>query len=396
MMKKEELDPSAKASKKWREKNRKGEKHFFTSAEREVVLQSANEDILLLSKEVQDKYVSFELAIKKMNECPDRFFSFETKFEKMETIDLKSVNLRGIILFRGGDEEDIRDAEEIKREIFKPLMREYIYRKGAFDAAYKKEVGNVGLGPDVVDRMIELFGQMYGVTDVAKIIKEECNIQLGQKELLRFYATKKAQIDVAKTTFLRTSGEYRIATEAGRLQVLNNILTDLHIRYDKHLTAGREDKALVFEREIRNILEQARKEVKGNDLKLTVDGKIDITATLHGTENINKVMRSLPINSLIIGIVAAKSNLDPGVLIAQLATSYYKDVNGFNKNILGRETIQLPGDIIRNCDWRELAEKNLAFLDDMRGLEIEEGSFEELVQKETVLEKLKRLKGATR
>lgn len=395
-MKKKEIDEHAEACKKWREKHRKGEKHNFTSAEREVIMQTATDDILLLSKEVQDKYVSLELSFRRMNEHPDRFFSFETKDGKLETIDLKSVNVRGLVLYRGGSDEDAKDAVDIKAQVYRAFQREYIYRKGAFDAAYQREVGNVGLGPDVVTRIIDLFGQMYGVVDVAKIVKEECNILLTQKELLRFYASKKAQIDVAKTTFLRTSNEYRIATEAGRLQVLNSILTDLYMRYEKHLLAGREDKALVFEREIRNILEQARKEVKGNDLKLTVDGKIDITATLHGTENINKVMRSLPINSLIIGIVAAKSNLDPGVLIAQLATSYYKDVNGFNKNILGRETITLPGDIIRNCDWRELAEKNLAFLEDMRGLEVEEGTFEEVVQKETVLERLKRLKNVTK
>ena len=32
---------------------------------------------------------------------------------------------------------------------------------------------------------------------------------------------------------------------------------------------------------ILRIIEQARKEVKGNEIKMTVDGRIDINATLH-------------------------------------------------------------------------------------------------------------------
>lgn len=392
-----ETDSSARASERYWKSKRKGESHSFTTAEREVILSEATDDILLLSKEVQDKYVSFELATRRMNEHPDRFFVFIDKRGETQTVDLKAVNIKGSILVKGGTQEDVRDAEEIKKEIFRPILREYSARKFSFESAYKKESkGGMSLGPDVVERIIDLFGQMYGVNDVIKIVKEECNIYLSNKELLRFYATKKAQIDIVKTKFLKNSQDYRIATEAGRLQILNSILTDLHIRYEKHLTAGREDKALIFEREIRNILEQARKEVKGNELKLTVDGKIDITATLHGTENVSRVMRSLPINSIIIGIVAAKSNLDPGVLIGQLATSYYKDVNGFNKNILGREKIELPGDIIRNCDWRELSQQNQNFLEEMRGFEVEEATFEEMVKKETVLEKLKRLRDVTK
>ena len=163
-------------------------------------------------------------------------------------------------------------------------------------------------------------------------------------------------------------------------------------KFIKYLEEGLEDKALIFEREIRNMLEQARKEVKGNELKLTVDGKIDIVATLHGQENVSRVFRTLPINSIIIGLVAAKSGLDPTVLVHQLATSYYKDFNGFNKTILGREKIMLPGDLIRAANWEELEKQNQKFLDEMTPYEVQEPTYIDDERKASVKDRLKALR----
>lgn len=136
---------------------------------------------------------------------------------------------------------------------------------------------------------------------------------------------------------------------------------------------------MIISREIRAILEQARKEVKGNELKLTVDGKIDINATIHGGENISRVMRDIPINSIIIGLVSAKSGIRPEIMINQLASSWYKDFNGFNKNILGQEKIMLPGDLIKQYDWNDLEKKNEQFINEMKPIEYTEA---EIIQEE--------------
>lgn len=140
------------------------------------------------------------------------------------------------------------------------------------------------LPPDHWNQVVQLFGEMNGIEDVRKIMQERNNVFLSQKDLLRFFAKNKAEIDARRATFLASSDQYKIASEAGRLQILNEILVDLHIKYQYYMEQKKEQKAMIFSREIRNILEQARKEVKGNELKLTVDGKIDITATLHGQE----------------------------------------------------------------------------------------------------------------
>ena len=272
-----------------------------------------------------------------------------------------------------------------------PLIEDIRAKKAVFNDIYRKEMLS-SVTPDILSYIVKLFGEMNGVEDVQKILKQEKKINLTQKELLSIFARKKAEIESKRAVFLASSNQYKVATEAGRLQIINSIIIDLQGRYHKYLEEGLEDKALIFEREIRNMLEQARKEVKGNELKLTVDGKIDITATLHGQENVSRVFRTLPVNSIIIGLVAAKSGLDPTVLVHQLATSYYKDFNGFNKMILGREKIMLPGDLIRAANWDELEQQNQKFLDEMSPYEAQEATYLDDEVKLSVKERLKALK----
>lgn len=66
-------------------------------------------------------------------------------------------------------------------------------------------------------------------------------------------------------------------------------------------------------------------------------------------------------------------------MINQLASSWYKDFNGFNKNILGQEKIMLPGDLIKQYDWNDLEKKNEQFINEMKPIEYTEA---EIIQEE--------------
>ena len=331
------------------------------------------------------------MAEKALSESSYRFFVFEGKDGEEITADLKSYSAKGFILRHGGKESDVKKAQRHKEMYVMPLIEEIKRRKEAFNDIYRKEMLS-SVTPEIMSYIVKLFGEMNGVDDVQKILKEEKKIKLTQKELQAIFAKKKAEIESKRAVFLASSNQYKVATEAGRLQIINTIIIDLQHRYQKYLAEEKEEKALIFEREIRNMLEQARKEVKGNELKLTVDGKIDIVATLHGQENVSRVFRTLPINSIIIGLVAAKSGLDPTVLVHQLATSYYKDFNGFNKTILGREKIMLPGDLIRAANWEELEKQNQKFLDEMTPYEVQEATYIDDERKASVKGRLKALR----
>lgn len=355
------------------------------------IIEQAPEVIQIASSELKNAFVALEMAERALSESPYRFFAFEGKDGEEITADLKSYSAKGFILRHGGKESDVKKAQQHKEMYVMPLIEEIKRCKEVFNDIYRKEMLS-SVTPEIMTYIVKLFGEMNGVDDVQKILKEEKKIKLTQKELQAIFAKKKAEIESKRAVFLASSNQYKVATEAGRLQIINTIIIDLQHRYQKYLAEEKEEKALIFEREIRNMLEQARKEVKGNELKLTVDGKIDIVATLHGQENVSRVFRTLPINSIIIGLVAAKSGLDPTVLVHQLATSYYKDFNGFNKTILGREKIMLPGDLIRAANWEELEKQNQKFLDEMTPYEVQEPTYIDDERKASVKDRLKALR----
>lgn len=355
------------------------------------IIEQAPEVIQTASSELKNAFVALETAERALSESSYRFFVFEGKDGEEITADLKSYSAKGFILRHGGKESDVKKAQRHKEMYVIPLIEEIKRCKEVFNDIYRKEMLS-SVTPEIMSYIVKLFGEMNGVDDVQKILKEEKKIKLTQKELQAIFAKKKAEIESKRAVFLASSNQYKVATEAGRLQIINTIIIDLQHRYQKYLAEEKEEKALIFEREIRNMLEQARKEVKGNELKLTVDGKIDIVATLHGQENVSRVFRTLPINSIIIGLVAAKSGLDPTVLVHQLATSYYKDFNGFNKIILGREKIMLPGDLIRAANWEELEKQNQKFLDEMTPYEVQEATYIDDERKASVKDRLKALR----
>lgn len=355
------------------------------------IIEQAPEVIQTASNELKNAFVALETAERALSESSYRFFVFEGKDGEEITADLKSYSAKGFILRHGGKESDVKKAQRHKEMYVMPLIEEIKRCKEVFNDIYRKEMLS-SVTPEIMSYIVKLFGEMNGVDDVQKILKEEKKIKLTQKELQAIFAKKKAEIESKRAVFLASSNQYKVATEAGRLQIINTIIIDLQHRYQKYLAEEKEEKALIFEREIRNMLEQARKEVKGNELKLTVDGKIDIVATLHGQENVSRVFRTLPINSIIIGLVAAKSGLDPTVLVHQLATSYYKDFNGFNKTILGREKIVLPGDLIRAANWEELEKQNQKFLDEMTPYEVQEATYIDDERKASVKDRLKALR----
>ena len=355
------------------------------------IIEQAPEVIQTASSELKNAFVALEMAERALSESSYRFFVFEGKDGEEITADLKSYSAKGFILRHGGKESDVKKAQRHKEMYVMPLIDEIKRCKEVFNDIYRKEMLS-SVTPEIMTYIVKLFGEMNGVDDVQKILKEEKKIKLTQKELQAIFAKKKAEIESKRAVFLASSNQYKVATEAGRLQIINTIIIDLQHRYQKYLAEEKEEKALIFEREIRNMLEQARKEVKGNELKLTVDGKLDIVATLHGQENVSRVFRTLPINSIIIGLVAAKSGLDPTVLVHQLATSYYKDFNGFNKTILGREKIMLPGDLIRAANWEELEKQNQKFLDEMTPYEVQEATYIDDERKASVKDRLKALR----
>lgn len=375
--------------------------YTISVVEREDIINQAPDWVQSAPDNCIEAYINMEYARRQIDEHPKRFFNFlDQKFKRWETVDLKDSNIRNKILARNGTEDDLVTAIEIQDELV-VLIDDYEQKKLIANKIFQRRA-NSREGKDgkvlgtYTDKVLELFGKLNPVEEVIKIMKEETGVELGLTELTRFYNANKALIEKRKEEYIKSSGQYRIANEAGRLEILNVLLSDALLFYKRAIAEEKYSLSQIYSKDIKNLLEQARKEVKGNDIKLTVDGKIDITATIHGTENIGRLMQNIPINAIVIGLVSAKAGLNPIVMINQLATSYYKDFNGFNRNILGRDKIQLPGDLVRTYDWGVLEEKNERFLNEMETVEVPVLESEEISEDESkraaILEKIRKLK----
>lgn len=376
-------------------------KYDISIVEREDIINQAPDWVQQAPENCIEAYVEQEYARIQLDEHPDRFFTFKNqKYKRKETVDLKDPQVRNKMLARYCSEKDLKKALQIQDSLVM-MMDDLELKKKICTQVFKKRIGSKeGKDGKIIgvytDKLLDLFGKLNPLEEVIKIMKAETGVELGLTELTRFYNANKAIIEKRKEEYVKSSGNYRVTSEAGRLDVLNTLLTDALIQYRRAIAEEKTTLSQIYSREIKAILEQARKEVKGNELKLTVDGKIDISATIHGSENVGRLMQNIPINCIVVGIVAAKAGLNPLVLINQLATSYYKDFNGFNRNILGRDKIQLPGDLVRTYDWAVLEEKNARFLGEMETVQAEEIPYEEVKEDErkraAILERIRRLK----
>lgn len=299
--------------------------------------------------EIQEHYIEYELIKRYWETLPERYFHFTNKQGKECTVDTTGVNVRMAVKKQGGTDEQADEAVEHRNTYAMPIIRKLSIHKnrikGLFGSKYSVAI------MENADEIIDLFAQFYTTQDIISVLKVKKGYTVSTSLLKIFYQDNRETIERRRLKFIDSKKDFFIATETGRLQVLNELLLNWRMRFD------REGK-LAYSAEIRKVLEQARKECKGEQLFLTMDGKIDINAMIHGQDNIAEALQKLPINMIVIGLVAAKAGINPASIMGQLASSYYKDHNGYNKNFLDGQNIQLPGDIIRNMSWEELGEKS--------------------------------------
>lgn len=324
-------------------------------------MRNAPDWILDAPDDVHDLWVSSEWAKEERDLSPKRYFDITlnagTAKEKELHIDFQqTVNPSAVIKSAGGSLEDMQKANGARLGYL------------ALDRAYNNSVLalNTALGiksrkprniVDYTGTIMELFGKFYTVTDVHNVLSKEYRIKVPEDELRKFYVEHRDLITKRRAEYVLNSKEFRIATETGRLEVLNRLLVEFEI---KNKAAGGSN--LEISNMILRIVEQARKEVKGNELKMTVDGRIDVSATVHAESNVMDVMKHLSINALVIGLTAAKAGLNPAVLIGQLANSWYSQFNGFNGNIMEGKEVRLPSALIRSYDWDVIAKESKAFI----------------------------------
>lgn len=290
------------------------------------------------------------------------------------------------------DEDYIEDCITECKSRQKELHMNYIMKVSLLTRDINKEIKAFDKNKTVFDArgadIIDLAGKYYNHDDIMKVIVDEWGFMGTKMQALKEFTFNNLDtIEKKKQEYVNNNRDFRIATESGRLDILNEQLSYWIDRAKQK--PGKNPTDIIVK-----LLEQARKEVKGNDLNLRVDGTIDINATLQGKENIIDISHKLPVNMIVIGLVAAQTNKNPLTIMNALATSYYAKNNGFNNAITGKEDINSPVNLIKSYDWDELRRKNEAIT--KQDSEIQEAQLIEEEKndeaKKIMLAKLKKLK----
>lgn len=304
--------------------------------------------------EIQESYVEWAKIDEFITYHPDRYFTFKSlKNNEVESIDLRGLpgKMQNIAKEKGISKEDLKILET---QIV--IFQEYKNRKQRLNLKWKNWLRKQGGG--VFDwkkaELIEMFGRYMTNEEVRERLLED-GYEVTNLELVKFVTVNKPAINKKKLEFVNSAKDHFLATDAGRMESLAmlhgkflKLFNDLYNQPVKSTSLRAELKALSTE--LRAIIEQARRELKGEEVKLTIDGRIDVTASLQANRAIHELSRKIPLHLLPIYLVAAKTNTDPNFILSSLVNSFYKNFNGFGK-IDPNNKPPVTIDLIRNYDW---------------------------------------------
>ena len=175
------------------------------------------------------------------------------------------------------------------------------------------------------EELIDLHVHWCSEKEIYDIVNKQWGYQnISQAVLRKFYNRYKEKIMLLRQQVDNDVSDINVAVKRNRLNTLNFLLMDRIQIYEK--SHNRDDS-----KEIRGILEQAKKEVDGEIIKLDISGKIDIEQTL-SIEYQNTNLSKMILNQIILSRVSAKLGCNPMLLLHRLTTSYYNKFNGFKRN----------------------------------------------------------------
>lgn len=235
--------------------------------------------------------------------------------------------------------------------------------------------------------MLELFAMYYAPDEIHKRLLEETGLQLNISSVRRFYKKYRVEIEKLQLEYDAEYGAVGISRKRSRLEILDLMLRRIKAEFDK--TSGKH--MLPYAREMKNILEQARKEVEGEQIRLNIDGSINITATIESSKGVEQLYSDINFMTLLISRVAARMRINPMMLNYQLTNSWYAKFTGIKRNdsIMDEEP-DYPSKIILNWDdLQSKAEKKEQEYKKLQKKFTEEIECESIEEEESQAEKLR-------
>jgi transposase len=265
---------------------------------------------------------------------------------------LPSPNFVKIFVKNGFNEEEIKQYAEVNKK-YASLQNQItrLKRKAASDDGKHACYIYKDLVKKYDSLLLEYLSAWNSPAETHKKLIEQ-GIPLRYHDVLNFSRQNVEKIRELRNKVSEEYEDLSIGVKRSRLEKLNYLLNDLMQQYDKQGVSNK----IPLAREIRGTLEQARKEVEGDELKLTVNGRIDVEATITTYIQGHSLIQNLTIIQMAASRVAQRLGVPYGKIVDRLANSFYKKHNGFRRTSTMRDNPEYPSAI--NYDILELQEVN--------------------------------------
>lgn len=155
--------------------------------------------------------------------------------------------------------------------------------------------------------------------------------------------------------YLKSVDTMRLYTKVGRIEELTELYRDSYERYQHSPSRENQNQCI-------KILDQARKEsdspavynFKMEQNNLQVNGQV--TFNLLGKEEEKELFKRMPINEIIIGRIAARSDSDPTLMMKRLQQSYYAKQAGMFGLASTDDDIKYPSEL--HYDIEDMVDKH--------------------------------------
>ena len=239
------------------------------------------------------------------------------------------------------EQEDLLTRASALRKLTGKMVA---YKRKAFNI---KNKGSYSMQESLLDskaaELVEYFGRFFSAKEVHRVVTLEWGMEVNLNTIDAFRRRNIEIISTRQEEYKRDYSDVRLGHKRSRLDELQFLYNHRKAKYEQ--SGSKEDYKLLLQ-----TIDQIRKEVEGD--RLTVDGAVQIdvehTVNMHIQQ---EVMKTVVINDIVVGRLAAKLGVDSRLLINKLHNSYYSKFTGFDgQRELSEEAPMYPSKFVYNFD----------------------------------------------
>lgn len=193
--------------------------------------------------------------------------------------------------------------------------------------------------------IFEMYGRFFTTAEILDVLVNKYGIKTSHHELMQFRTRNKETIEGIQREKENDYFDVSLSKKRGRaerLEYLYNTAND-EIRKASITSALK----ATYLREMRGIIETARKEFEKDEIKITIEGKLSIDVAIKEQSKQPYLQRTTM--CFVLADVAAKNGLNASYLTQKLLRGWYSKWNGIGQ-FKPDEAVRYPSEFIYGLD----------------------------------------------